>query len=178
MILVTQRPILGRWSHRIRLRRWKGLFALVQRVSVSRGTRRDNVNDGLWQAAEGWGREEGLLFSEVSIVWSWHSAVHYLLMSIHDVYCPAGTAWKHTLSEWEGNTRVQPQSCEAAWSFVPINKEINCKEIIPTWLQNFKERSDWIILNEVDAENRLSKPVCLMTTPQSNNMCKHFCVLY
>lgn len=43
--------------------------------------------------------EEGLLFSEVSIVWSWHSAVHYLLISIHDVYCPAGTAWKHTLSE-------------------------------------------------------------------------------
>lgn len=59
MILVTQRPILGRWSHRIRLRRWKGLFALVQRVSVSRGTRRDNVNDGLWQAAEGWGRWGG-----------------------------------------------------------------------------------------------------------------------
>ena len=99
---------------------------------------------------EGEEGEEGLLCSEVSIVCSWHSAVYYLFMSIHDVYCPAGTAWKHTLSEWEGNTRVQPQSCEAAWSFVPINKQINCKEIIPTRLQNSKEKSDRIVLNEVD----------------------------
>lgn len=43
--------------------------------------------------------EEGFLFT---IMRSWHSAlcpaVYYLLMPIHDVHCPVGTAWKHTLS--------------------------------------------------------------------------------
>lgn len=79
-------------------------------------------------------------------MWSWHTALcpaaYYLLMPIHDVYCPVGTAWKHTLLKWEGNTSVQVWSCKAAWPWncegLKINKGINHKEKMSTWIQNLK----------------------------------------
>lgn len=124
MILVTPCHILGCWWPRVWLQQKKRLicFSAVC-VSLSRGTRRDNVNDDLWQrqlrGEGGWG--EGVLFSEVSIVWSCHSALSSCLLFIN-VYCPVRTVWKHTLLKREANTSDQVCCCccccwEAAWAW-------------------------------------------------------------
>lgn len=126
--------------------------------------------------------EEGLLFCEVSIMCSWHlalcAAVYYLLMPIHEVYCPVATARKHTLLKWEGNTSVQPRSCEAVgpWNcecgrstgtLTTEKKKVNLalklerkavglKSNYSKWVPHSVDLNDYML-------NQLSKPVGLVS---------------
>lgn len=77
-LLVTRPPILGCWKPQTGCGWWKGLFALVVCVSLSRGTRRDDANDDLWQM------RRGVLFSALCSCLLFIDACSARLLSCRD----------------------------------------------------------------------------------------------